>query len=169
MRKIYLAGAAVALLVLTVVLTVSASQADEPAAARSKTLTFDVTFSPFTSIATNNHRDPNSSISVGDEIIFHDQLFSKSRQVGDDAGSCVVVSPGPEFLSNCTVVFRLPGGEITGQFLTSQGPAPKPIALTGGTGTYRNVGGEGTLQEFGNTRGSLTLRVLALVPRGIDS
>ncbi len=40
------------------------------------------------------------------------------------------------------------------------------IALTGGTGAYRTAGGEGTLVEFGNGTGRLTLQVLSLVPRG---
>jgi len=47
------------------------------------------------------------------------------------------------------------------------GPAPKDLALTGGTGAYRNVGGQGTLVEFGeDNKGSLTLNVLSLVARG---
>jgi hypothetical protein len=166
MRKISLASAAAVVLLIAVVLSVSASQAAEPAVTKSTTLTFDVLFSPFTVIATNNERDPNSPISLGDETLFHDQLLSHGKRVGDDAGSCVILSAGPEYLSNCTLVFRLPGGTITGQFLTSQGPAPKPIALTGGTGIYRNAGGEGTLQEFGPTTGTVTLHVLALVARG---
>jgi 16S rRNA A1518/A1519 N6-dimethyltransferase RsmA/KsgA/DIM1 with predicted DNA glycosylase/AP lyase activity len=38
--------------------------------------------------------------------------------------------------------------------------------VTGGTGTYRNVGGDGTLIEFGNGKGRLTLHLLSLVARG---
>jgi hypothetical protein len=61
---------------------------------------------------------------------------------------------------------RLQGDNITAQFSTSPGPAPKPLALTGGTGTYCNIGGYGTLVEFGNGTGKLTLNVLSLVRRG---
>jgi hypothetical protein len=39
------------------------------------------------------------------------------------------------------------------------GPAPKPIAVTGGTGIYRDVRGEGTLVEFGKHKGSITFRL----------
>jgi len=78
----------------------------------------------------------------------------------------VVVALTPELLNNCSLVIRLQGGDITGQFATSPGPAPKPLALTGGTGAYHNVGGEGTLVEFGNDKGSLTLHVLSFAPRG---
>jgi hypothetical protein len=44
--------------------------------------------------------------------------------------------------------------------------APKPIAITGGTGTYRNAGGEGVLVEFADQTGTLDLRVLAFPARG---
>jgi hypothetical protein len=168
MRKVALTGAAAALVLglAGVVAIAAASQAAEPSTAKSKTLTFDVVFSPFTLAATNNERVPNSPFALGDEVVFHDQLFSNGKHVGDDLGSCVIVALTPELLNNCTMVIRLPGGTITAQFATSPGPAPKPLALTGGTGTYRNVGGEGTLVEFGPVKGSLTLHVLSFAPRG---
>jgi hypothetical protein len=40
----------------------------------------------------------------------------------------------------------------------------RSISNTAGTGAYRNVGGDGTLVEFGNGKGKLTLHVLSLVP-----
>ncbi len=124
-------------------------------------------FSPFAPIAANNVRNPNSPFALGDEIVFHDRLFAGGKRVGDELGSCVVVSiTSRELAANCSVVFRLPGGNLTGQSVAVQGPAPREIALTGGTGVYRTAGGEGTLVEFGNGRGRLTLRVLSLVPRG---
>jgi hypothetical protein len=61
-------------------------------------------------------------------------------------------------------VFRVLGGDITAQCVTGPGGAPKPIALTGGTGTYRNIGGDGTVVGFGNGTGRLTLHVLSLFP-----
>jgi hypothetical protein len=36
------------------------------------------------------------------------------------------------------------------------GPTPKDLALTGGTGINRSIGGDGTLVEFGNGKGKLT-------------
>jgi len=104
---------------------------------------------------------------LGDELTFHDQLFSRGQHVGDEVGSCVIVSIPPNpVLANCSLVARLPGGNIAAQFPSTAGPTPKDLALTGGTGTYHNIGGDGTLVEFGNGKGSLTLRVLSLVPRG---
>jgi Allene oxide cyclase barrel like domain len=168
MRRVAVAGAAAALVLALagVVSITAASQAAEQGTAKSKTLTFDVVFSPFTLVAANNVRDPNAPIALGDEIVFHDQLFSKGKQVGDDVGSCVIAAITPEPLANCSIVIRLPGGNITGQFPSTPGPAPKELALTGGTGIYRNIGGEGTLVEFGNDTGRLTLHVLSFAPRG---
>jgi hypothetical protein len=169
MRKVALTSAAAALVLglAGVVAIAAASQAAEPSTAKPKTLTFDVVFSPLTIVATNNERDPNAPFSLGDEIVFHDQLFAEGKQVGDDVGSCVIDAITPEILANCSAVFRLPGGNITAQFPAIPGPTPKDLALTGGTGSYRNVGGEGTLVEFAvGNRGSLTLHVLHFAPRG---
>jgi hypothetical protein len=145
----------------------AASQAAEPGTHKARTLTFDVVFSPFSPIAANNVRDPNSDFALGDELVFHDQLLAKGKQVGDDLGSCVIASiTASELLANCTLVIRLPGGNLTGQFVAIAGPAPRELALTGGTGSYRNAGGEGTLVEFGNGKGRMTLHVLSFAPRG---
>jgi hypothetical protein len=169
MRKLALTGAAVVLvLALAGVVTISAtSQAAEPSTHKAKMLTFDVVFSPFTPIAANNVRDPNSPFALGDEIVFHDQLFAGGRRVGDDLGSCVIAAiTSQELAANCSLVIRLPDGNLTGQFIAIAGPAPREIALTGGTGRYRSAGGEGTLVEFGNGKGRMTLQVLSLVARG---
>jgi len=169
MRRVALIGSASALVLglVGVMSSSAASQAAEPAAAKSTTLTFDVVFSPFTPVAANNDRDPNSPFALGDEIVFRDQLFSRGKQVGDDAGSCVIVANTPDVVANCIAMFRVPGGSIAAQFVSMPGPAPKELALTGGTGAYSNAGGEGTLVEFGqDNKGSLTLRVLSFVARG---
>jgi hypothetical protein len=122
-----------------------------------------VVFSPFSPVAANNTRNPNSPFALGDEIVSHDQLFSRGQHAGDDVFSCVIVSvPPAATLATCTAIFRLPGGNITAQTPAVPGPAPKDLALTGGTGTYRDAGGEGTLVEFGNGTGRLTLHLLDL-------
>jgi hypothetical protein len=167
MRKVPLAGAAAALVlgVAGAVAIPVASQADGPSPAKSKTLVFSVAFSPPEFVQANNVRNPHSPFSLGDEIVFHDQLFSGGQHVGDDAGSCVLVDVSPAPLANCSEVIRLPGGSITGQFLNAP-PPRKQIAITGGTGVYDAAGGEGTLVEFGTFKGKLTLHVLSLVARG---
>ena len=60
MRRVALIGAAAALVLGMggVVAVSAASQAAEPSPAKSRTLTFDVVFSPFSLVAANNERDP---------------------------------------------------------------------------------------------------------------
>jgi hypothetical protein len=169
MRKVPLAGAAAALVLGLggVVATAAASQASAPGPAKSQTLIFKVVFSPFEPIQANNVRNPQSPFALGDEIVAHDQLFSHGQHAGDDALACVIVSAPPDaVVASCNGIFRLPGGTIAFQTTAIPGPAPKQLAVTGGTGTYRNAGGDGTLVEFGNGKGKLTLHLLSLVARG---
>jgi hypothetical protein len=77
----------------------------------------------------------------------------------------VVAAVAPAVLANCSGVIRLPGGTVAFQFANVPGPDPKALAVTGGTGTYRSAGGEGTLVEFGNGKGRLTLHLLRLATR----
>jgi hypothetical protein len=166
MRKVPLAGAAAALAlgVAGAVAIPAASHAAGPSPAKSTTLVFHVVFSPFELAQTNNVRNPNAPFSLGDELLFHDQLFSGGQHVGDEAGSCVIVDVS-QALSNCSEVIRLPGGTLTLQSLN--GPPPhKQLAITGGTGAYDTAGGDATLIEFNSVHGKLTLHVLSLVARG---
>jgi hypothetical protein len=98
MRKVPLAGAAVALVLgLAGAAAFSvASQADGSSAAPSKALVFDVVFSPFSPIAANSVRPPNSPFALGDELTFHDQLSTQGQHAGDEVGSCVIVSIPPD-------------------------------------------------------------------------
>jgi len=171
MRRSLLTSAVITAAVVAGAVSISAaSQAAGPSAAKSRTLIFHVVFSPHTIIAANNVRPKHFPIALGDENIFHDQLFSKGHHVGDELGSCVVVSVPPDpVLANCSLVVRLPGGNIAGQAPISPGPAPKDVAVTGGTGIYRNIGGDGTLVEFGNGKGRLTLHVVTFASRGPQS
>jgi hypothetical protein len=164
-RTVLVATVSVLSFGLAGVVAASAVADDHGGRDESKTLVFDVRFSPQTIVAANNERDPNSPFSVGDEIVFHDLLFQNGEQVGDEVGSCVLVSLAPEVVANCSAVLRLPDGDITAQFANSPGPDPKPLALTGGTGAYRSIGGEGTLVEFGDETGTLTLEVLSFDTR----
>lgn len=117
----------------------AASPAPSPATAQSRTLIFTVHFSPFEVLHLNPKPDPKTGFGFGDELTFHDLRFSHGQQAGDEGGSCVVVD-GAQALANCTEVVRLQQGTITAQFLN--GPPPsKHLAVTGGTGIYRDAAG----------------------------
>jgi hypothetical protein len=98
--------------------------------------------------------------SISFSFIFHDLVFTPdgSTQVGHDGGSCVIfdVAKSEE---NCMLTFSLPGGDITTQFLNSPPPA-KTFAVTGGTGTYRNVRGQGELVESGQGTATLSFDLI---------
>ena len=98
--------------------------------------------------------------SQGDEMILHDLVFTPDgrNQVGYDGGSCVFFDVAkPE--ENCTVTFSLPRGDIMTQFLNSPPPA-KTLAITGGTGTYRDVRGQGKLVESGHETATLNFDLI---------
>ncbi len=148
-RAFALGGAALASLVL---IQGSVASADSDAG-RERVVRFAVHFSPFELIDVG---EPN--LSAGDEIVFHDTLFQHGKQVGDEVGSCVVLDPAG--LSNCTGIVRL--GQDTISFAFVNAPPPrKLLAVTGGSGAYRTVRGDGVLLENGDAAntGTLTLRL----------
>jgi hypothetical protein len=103
---------------------------------------------------------PPQGPSQGDQLIFYDLLFNNSgKQVGYSAGSCTIANLDP-VVAACAVTSQLPGGQIATQFLTTPGPAPKIVAVTGGTGSYRNVRGSARLVEHGDGTGTLTFHLL---------
>ena len=124
----------------------------KPNDSNARTLRFDVQFSDFFVVDVG---EPN--ISLGDYTVFHDLLFSHGKRVGDDGGTCPIVDVG-QGLIHCTGTIRLAGGQITFQGLTTTAPT-KQFAITGGTGSYQDASGQGTLVEFGNGTGSLTLKL----------
>lgn len=103
--------------------------------------------------------------SQGDEFIFADQLFMGGKAIGLDGGSCTVVhaagpTPGPESHLQCVVTFDLPKGQITAQGMFAMEPLRRaPFAITGGTGAYRDAGGQGTVTETGTDTARVILHV----------
>ena len=155
MRRIAATSAAIALLLTIIGAASIVSATPKPTAATTsaKTLQFDVRFSdPF--FLDLGEQGP----SLGDQTIFHDQLLSNGKQVGEDGGTCTIVDAAQPLL-NCTVSFRLPGGQLTAQGLNTPDPT-KRLAITGGTDIYRSVRGQATLVEFGDGTGSVTFQLL---------
>jgi hypothetical protein len=159
MRRNVVASAVIAVAVVAAGAgSAAAASSAGPVTARPRTLSFDVHFSPFAALHLNPKPDPNTGFGPGDVITFHDLLFSHSRKAGDEGGSCVIVDAS-QALANCIEVVRLRHGTITTQFLNAP-PPRKHLAVTGGTGIYGDAGGEGTLVEFGDGTGRLTLHLL---------
>ena len=129
-----------------------AGPGNNPDGIHGRTMTFHVLFAPF------NYTDLGApGPSAADVIVFHDQLLQKSKAVGDEIGSCVLVDATG--LSNCTGVMQLGNrGTITFAFVNSP-PPHKVLAVTGGSGQFRTARGDGTLDENGDGTGALVLRL----------
>jgi len=159
MRRTVLTGAVIAaLLVLIGGVSIAAANPRSGGSGHDgggRKLRFDVEFSPFTLIDVGE-----AGPSLGDMLVFHDKLLVKGKQVGEEGGTCPIVDVA-QSLVNCTGTVRLRAGQITFQGLATSDPT-KHLAVTGGTGAYQGAGGQGTLVEFGNGKGSLTLELLDL-------
>lgn len=83
--------------------------------------------------------------SIGDLLAFGNPIYDakNAQQIGRDEGSCIRTNPGVAW--ECTWTTILPQGQLTveGPFLDSG--ADSVLAITGGTGAYRNARGEMTL------------------------
>lgn len=157
MRKTgVLCGVATAALVATGALSAAGAASGGPTISGAQTLRFSLHFSPF--FFTDS--DGNGRPSKGDQLVFNDLLFADGHQVGRDGGACTVVNNGNPLFGSCTGSIALRDGQITFQWLNSP-PHVKQVAVTGGTGRYRNVRGDGTIVEFASgPRGTMTLHLL---------
>jgi hypothetical protein len=150
-RVVSLAGALAGVMLLLHGSSIGAS-ADSQNGQGASTLTFDVHFSPFN---LTDLGDPGPS--PGDLIVFRDALLRDGAPVGDEVGSCVLVDA--ELTANCTGIVRLDGrGTIAFSFVNAP-PPHKVLAVTGGSGAFDTVRGQGTLDEHGDGTGTLVLRL----------
>jgi allene oxide cyclase len=87
-----------------------------------------------------------SGDSAGDVLTFANEVFDAkdSKKVGTDQGSCIRIVAGESY--ECSWTTFLPGGRITveGPFYDKK---DSTLAITGGTGRYRNARGMMDLQS----------------------
>jgi hypothetical protein len=78
-----------------------------------------------------------------DQFVFSNDLYRNGKKVGEDGGTCTVTripdSGAPTL--HCLGTNSLPGGQISVQGLTAPGE-PFELAITGGTGRYRDARGQ---------------------------
>ena len=102
-------------------------------------------------------RDPQGD-SQGDMITFTQKLFTDSSmttQIGSDEVFCVRTIVGASRV--CTGIFSLKGGEImiTGR----ESLAKHSLAITGGTGKYRNARGEIVLEPVSVVADQMSFKI----------
>jgi hypothetical protein len=101
-----------------------------------------------------------SGDSAGDILTFANDVFDSkdAKKVGTDQGSCVRIVSGQSY--ECTWTTSLAGGQITveGPFYDTK---DSTLAITGGTGRYRNARGTMDLAgREGGTKFAFTFHVI---------
>jgi allene oxide cyclase len=96
--------------------------------------------------------------SIGDTLAFGNQLFDKTntKQVGTNQGSCVRTAVGVSW--ECSWTNSLKGGQIVvqGPFLDA---GDSVLAITGGTGKYRDARGTMKLHAIDATSFQFTFHI----------
>jgi hypothetical protein len=102
--------------------------------------------------------------SLGDQIVFSNDLFRGGVKVGTDGGVGTLVRLEPRVAATIQFVAtaRLPRGQITVQGLVrfTDGPSTFQVAITGGTGRFREAHGVLTVEEVSDTESLLTFRII---------
>jgi hypothetical protein len=98
--------------------------------------------------------------SLGDRQILTEDVYRDGKRVGTSDIECTIVRvEAPKFAVQCFNTTSLPGGQITSQgVVTSDQIEQVPFvqAVTGGTGDYKGVSGELTVDEAGDKPAELT-------------
>jgi len=97
---------------------------------------------------------------TGDLLTFHNPVFDRAnaKQVGRDQGQCIRIAVGASW--ECTWTTFLPGGHVTveGPFFDTRNSV---LAITGGTGIYRNARGAMVLESrAGGTQFDFVFRLI---------
>jgi hypothetical protein len=101
--------------------------------------------------------------SLGDQLVFSDDLFRHGEKVGTSGGVCTLVrlDPPATFAAQCVATLQLPKGQITVQGLINFAETgPFQVAITGGTGRYKTAHGVMTVVGVSDTEDRLTLRII---------
>lgn len=103
-----------------------------------------------------------SGPSIGDQLTSHNLLMKNGKSVGHLGAACT--DTGSQLV--CTAVLWAQGGQIslTGQLLLSvlNGGGNANLAVTGGTGAFRHVHGQASIENIGGSQTSKL--VLSLTP-----
>jgi hypothetical protein len=97
--------------------------------------------------------DPTPCDSIGDQLIFGNDIYDRTnkRMIGRDQGVCIRTNPGLAW--ECTWTTILAKGSLTVQGAFYDDGRDSQLAITGGTGDYRNARGQMTIHAR-NTDGT---------------
>lgn len=96
----------------------------------------------------------NPADAIGNQLVFANPVYnaSDSQQVGHDNGNCVRTVAGKVW--ECFWTVFLPGGQMTVEGPFYDNGSDSWLAITGGTGSYREAHGQMKLHARGNPVGS---------------
>jgi hypothetical protein len=102
-----------------------------------------------------------AGLSQGDESITTRELLLDGQEVGTShLVATVTLVAGADSQSQTVATFDLPDGQLTAQGLvTASQTTNRLAAITGGTGAYRQAGGQVTVTRTGPTTADITLVV----------
>ncbi|TQM30633.1 allene oxide cyclase barrel-like domain-containing protein [Nocardia bhagyanarayanae] len=88
--------------------------------------------------------------SLGDLTVYSGGIHQDGRQIGHGGGACQNVHiEGDAITMQCVLTAQLERGSLTMQAVWVQGTSPLDLAITGGTGAYRNATGIARFWEIG--------------------
>jgi hypothetical protein len=92
--------------------------------------------------------------SLGDMNVITEDVYKNGKRVGTSDIQCTIVRlQMPKFEAQCFNTTTLPGGQITAQGIVTSDQlekVPFDQAITGGTGVYKGVAGQLTVDEAGD-------------------
>jgi hypothetical protein len=95
--------------------------------------------------------------SLGDSFVASEDVFRDGRKVGISGLVCTFVRlEHPPSALQCQITARIGGDQLTAQGLSFDQPR-NVFAITGGTGRWRNAGGQAVARDVSETESEVTL------------
>lgn len=99
--------------------------------------------------------------SLGDMDVYSGTALQDGRKVGRGGGSCQVVHVhGKDLTTQCLLTIELDSGSLTMQSLGVSGQESLDMAITGGTGIYRNARGTARYWDIATPNERLRAEIL---------
>ena len=159
-RSTWIVGLGVVAVLVGGAVSASAAPTAATAAGKGTVLRYDIAFRPLpenvVDVGAPGFGRPTAPI----DPAVQDRILDHGRQVGVQGGACTITAllAGGHFQTHCVGTVSLPAGQIAFQGLVTDAP-DKHLAVVGGTGRYRDAGGELTVLELGNDVGTLTVKL----------
>lgn len=93
--------------------------------------------------------------------VYSGTAIKDGHNVGRGGGSCQVIHvKGEELTSQCLITMEVEQGSLTMQSLWTKGAASLDMAITGGTGAYRNARGIARFWDIATPNERVRLEIL---------